>query len=718
MNSFTGKVCVRTAPTEYPLWICGTQVTSANAADLTKIRSADPSDPTQITGVSQMEDTSSCSASYDPATNTLKLNNVLIENRTDNAPGALYAVNYRGADDFTIEAEGENIIQVNAVSYGDSCGLVIGLPDGWPSSTDPKPNVTVTVADGGSLRCNGGTAYNNNGSYGILNREEGKLTINGAGTLTASGSLGTESVYAICSMGDLAISGGTVNVNINEPRGTCVGIDSAKSIEITGGSVTAMVKSTPNNASYGIYANDAITISGGTVEAAGSTRALSKAPTLTGVTAGGSANLDGTGAVAYVAEDNDSYKWFTTPFTDPNIDAYIYLYDSAKHEPDVGGTVIFEGTSYSNRFEFKKPAGTSVTLTAIPDEGNTFVAWRSGGTGGDFLSDSTEYTFKIENTPGGIGIWAVFAKAYTLSFDGNGGTGTMADKTVPAGGYPLPDNGFTAPSGQTFDKWSIDGKTYAAGAVYTVEKDTTVIATWKDVPAPSSGGSSTYKVDVPTDTENATVDVSPKNAAKNATVTVTITPDEGYKVDSVTVTDSKGNEVEVTDNGDGTYSFKMPASKVTVTPVIIEDEPVPLAGRPFVDVPEGSWFYDAAYHCYDSGYFQGVDDTHFDPQGTMTRAIVRHRPLPHRRGAGGHRGESLYRCGGRCLVHRRRGLGRGRGDHQRLRRRALRHQRPRDPGADGRDPLSLYPDPGTGLYGKLDVPAGLHRRGPGIAVGR
>ena len=90
-------------------------------------------------------------------------------------------------------------------------------------------------------------------------------------------------------------------------------------------------------------------------------------------------------------------------------------------------------------------------------------------------------------------------------------------------------------------------------------------------------------------------------------------------MDSVTVTDSKGNEIEVTDNGDGTYSFKMPASKVTVTPVIIEDEPVHLAGRPFVDVPEGAWSYDAAYHCYDSGYFQGVGDTHFDPQGTMTR---------------------------------------------------------------------------------------------------
>ena len=78
----------------------------------------------------------------------------------------------------------------------------------------------------------------------------------------------------------------------------------------------------------------------------------------------------------------------------------------------------------------------------------------------------------------------------------------------------------------------------------------------------------------------------------------------------------------MTDNGDGTYSFKMPASKVTVTPVIIEDGDVPLVNRPFVDVPEDSWFYDAVYYCYDNGYIKGVDETHFAPNDTTTRAMI------------------------------------------------------------------------------------------------
>ena len=43
--------------------------------------------------------------------------------------------------------------------------------------------------------------------------------------------------------------------------------------------------------------------------------------------------------------------------------------------------------------------------------------------------------------------------------------------------------------------------------------------------------------------------------------------------------------------------------------------------RPFEDVPEGSWYYDAVYFCYDRGNFKGVSKTRFAPDGTMTRAM-------------------------------------------------------------------------------------------------
>ena len=43
------------------------------------------------------------------------------------------------------------------------------------------------------------------------------------------------------------------------------------------------------------------------------------------------------------------------------------------------------------------------------------------------------------------------------------------------------------------------------------------------------------------------------------------------------------------------------------------------SGLPFVDVPEGSWYYDAVEYCYDRGITQGMDATHFSPTSSVTR---------------------------------------------------------------------------------------------------
>ena len=73
---------------------------------------------------------------------------------------------------------------------------------------------------------------------------------------------------------------------------------------------------------------------------------------------------------------------------------------------------------------------------------------------------------------------------YTVRFNANGGTGTMADVTgVPAGAYTLPANGFTAPAGKQFKGWST-GATGAviAGTTYNVTGDVTLYAIWENKP--------------------------------------------------------------------------------------------------------------------------------------------------------------------------------------------------------------------------------------------
>lgn len=64
--------------------------------------------------------------------------------------------------------------------------------------------------------------------------------------------------------------------------------------------------------------------------------------------------------------------------------------------------------------------------------------------------------------------------------------------------------------------------------------------------------------------DNGTVTADVSDAMEGDTVTITVTPDEGYELDGLVVTDPEGNLIEVTDNGDGTYSFVMPDGDVTI----------------------------------------------------------------------------------------------------------------------------------------------------------
>ena len=63
---------------------------------------------------------------------------------------------------------------------------------------------------------------------------------------------------------------------------------------------------------------------------------------------------------------------------------------------------------------------------------------------------------------------------------------------------------------------------------------------------------------------NGTVTASKSKAVYGETVTLTPVPDGNYALGTLTVTDESSASVTVMDNGDGTYSFTMPATAVTV----------------------------------------------------------------------------------------------------------------------------------------------------------
>ena len=71
---------------------------------------------------------------------------------------------------------------------------------------------------------------------------------------------------------------------------------------------------------------------------------------------------------------------------------------------------------------------------------------------------------------------------YNVSFDANNGSGEMPDTEIEKGKeFELPENGFTAPDGQEFKVWEVDGIEYPAKTKIKIDKETIVKAIWKDI---------------------------------------------------------------------------------------------------------------------------------------------------------------------------------------------------------------------------------------------
>ena len=142
----------------------------------------------------------------------------------------------------------------------------------------------------------------------------------------------------------------------------------------------------------------------------------------------------------------------------------------------------------------------------------------------------------------------------------------------------------------------------------------------------SGGGSSTprYAVTVPDKTENGSLSVSSKNAKRGSDVTITATPDKDYEVDDIVAKDAKGNKLTLKDNGDGTYTFTMPASKVTVTAAFAEkkaDEPV-APEKLFADVSAEEYYYEAVKWASENGVTGGIGENLFGANLPCTRAQI------------------------------------------------------------------------------------------------
>ena len=186
--------------------------------------------------------------------------------------------------------------------------------------------------------------------------------------------------------------------------------------------------------------------------------------------------------------------------------------------------------------------------------------------------------------------------------------------------------------GYTFAGWKDENDSVPSFPI-TVSGNLTYYAQWTAVEEPEPEpeeppytGKYSYELSTSVgDHGSLTVD---RYATEGDKVTITVTPDEAYKLDDLSVT-AKGKDVELTANGDGTYTFTMPSADVRISATFAEDpdwtepeEPATDVSDIFLDVTPNAWYKDAVQYAYDNGLMTGVSDTEFAPEATTTRAMI------------------------------------------------------------------------------------------------
>ena len=322
-------------------------------------------------------------------------------------------------------------------------------------------------------------------------------------------------------------------------------------------------------------------------------------------------------------EDADSIFQQPEPAVTATIRVKLFVPDSAptitvKSLPN--GTV---GAAYSQRLTTKgtAPIRWSIVSGALP-EGLKFNESTGEISGTPVREETAAFTVKAVNALGSDTkeLSITIAKAeFTVTFDGNGVTPSVGSMTTT--NQKLSSLPNASRSSYSFDGWytkKIGGTKITTDTLFT--GNTTVYAHWTYTGGGSSGGSgsTSYTISI-REARNGDVTANRRSAPTGATVTIAVTPDSGYVLETITVTDKNGNDLRITDKGNGKYTFTMPGSKVTVSASFMEDNSLL---NFFYDVPNDAYYYDAVKWAVEKGITGGVGSDLFAPDRPCTRAQI------------------------------------------------------------------------------------------------
>lgn len=281
-------------------------------------------------------------------------------------------------------------------------------------------------------------------------------------------------------------------------------------------------------------------------------------------------------------------------------------------------------------------AGT-VTLNDVTIQNNRWYAVMNNGSDlvlNGLTTSGNQWGINVDNKGGDANLIvnnAGIAEESSIVFD-KGGTGKIT-ATINGGSFRDVVMGKDANEKPiaTIDSLRINGGTFkTAGIANAIDVEDYLAPglvynpyTGQVYKEPEYTGKYSYEIFTKVG-DNGAIDVD-RYATEGDDVTITVSPDEAYLLDELTVT-TGGKEVEVKDNGDGTYTFKMPSADAKIVVTFAEDpdwEPEPEEpAMPFTDVNEGDWFYDVVLYAYDNGLMTGVSATEFAPNQTTTRGMI------------------------------------------------------------------------------------------------
>lgn len=398
----------------------------------------------------------------------------------------------------------------------------------------------------------------------VLNINSGANPINAWGTLSISGSgtvVTAKGAYPVAG-GEIEISGGSVTVNTT--GGTAISGDNG--VTISGGSVNA---STTAKMSAIYSANGDIEFEGADTKVSASSEQDSAIFTRNGsitLDAGVIEAKSAEGFAPVVARDSDEDGMSASASS-------IIIGENFATGGNIVATTVWkeasDGTYYADTMLV--PADTQLNEAGrLPEE---------------YVPEESEIV--VEKLADYSAVDAAVAKAQSL-FKGDYVNFDIVERALAAVEYGL-------------------GASHQAEVDAMAKAITDAIAGLQKIPVLNA---ETYAVNIAA-SEHGTVSANLSNASAGSVITLTATPDEGYELLSISVRDADGKPVAL----DG-MKFTMPESSVTVTAVFGQ------GALPFVDVSANAWYYESVKAAYEAGLMNGVTDTEFAPNATLTRAMI------------------------------------------------------------------------------------------------